>query len=104
MADAAQIEMVKDLLPTEAEAEGWDSTKIGLYLDAPNTAFQTVALYWESKAAKLYQMIDVSESGSTRSLSRIYDNAKAMAEYWRGRYDVQREEDGHTRLHMIKRV
>lgn len=92
MAEAAQVEMVKDLLPADAETNGWNDQKITTYLDAGNSVSKTVALYWEGRASRLYQMIDISESGSSRSLSKIYDNAKSMAEYWRDRAAAEREE------------
>lgn len=109
MADAAEVLMVQDLLPPEAATDGWDAAKIGVYLDSGQTLYQSVALYWESKAARLYTMIDVNESGSVRSLSKVYDHAKAMAEYWRDRDKVQKSEEESaansvTRIHKITRM
>lgn len=109
MADQADIENVKDLLPAEAETEGWDDAKIAVYLDGDRTVFQVVQTYWESKSSKLYAMIDVSESGSSRSLSKIYENAKGQAEYWRDRAqtekdEIEKEAGGRIAFHRITRV
>lgn len=89
MADESDIEDVKDLLPSDSE---WDDEKIGLKLDAGRTVFQVVQNYWESMASRYHSMIDVSESGSSRSLSRLYDNALKQAEYWKSRADKEAEE------------
>lgn len=108
MAEAADVAVVLDLLPAESGDEGWNEEKVAIYLDGGYSKYQAVALYWESKAAKLYTMIDISESGSSRSLSKVYDNAKGQAEYWRGRDLAEKEEvlraDGHTRIHKVTRV
>lgn len=92
MAEAAQIEMVKDLLPDSWEEDGWSEEKIGLYLDAESSVNKVMALFWEGKSSRLYQLIDVSESGSSRSLSKIYDNAKQLAEHYRDRAREERED------------
>lgn len=107
MAEAADIEQVKDLLPAEDD-DLWADEKIGIYLDASNSVYKVAALFWESKAARLYAMIDVSESGSSRSLSKIYDNARSMAEYFNDRVAqeevVEEKATNYTRIHKITRV
>ena len=113
MAEAADILSVKDLLPSKAlEDEGWDDAKITVYLDAGKSVSGVLLQYWDARSAQLYQMIDVSESGSSRSLGKIYDNAKSMAEYWRDRVKSEKEDEKaeeteaaqYTRLHKITRV
>lgn len=47
-----------------------------------NTAAATV---WEGKAAGFANLVDVSESGSSRKMSDLYKNAVAMASYYRGK-------------------
>lgn len=47
-----------------------------------NTAAATV---WEGKAASFANLVDVSESGSSRKMSGLYSNAVAMASYFRGK-------------------
>lgn len=107
MADEADIENVKDLLPSEAD---WPDEKIGVYLDADKTVYEVVQTYWESRMAKLTTMIDINESGSSRSLSRLYDNAKGQAEYWAARVAAVKaeeeaaEDDGRIKFNTIKRI
>lgn len=110
MAELVDIASVQDLLPAEAAEEGWNEEKITTYLDGGKTVYQVVLQYWESITGRLYTMIDVSESGSSRSLSRLYDNAKAQAEYWRDRIkaekdeEIQEENDRITTFGKITRV
>lgn len=105
MAQEADIMQVKDLLPSDSD---WDDPKISAYLDAPNSINRVLLLYWEGRAAKLYTAIDVNESGSSRSLSQIYQNAQRMAEYWRDRVatDIAQAQidDARIAFHPIRRV
>lgn len=109
MADAAKISMVQDLLPPES---GWDDTKVGTYLDAGLTVYGVMTQFWEAKTAQTANMIDISESGSSRSLSQIHQNAKAQAEYWRDKAATEKadekaeleEADSHIKIHKISRI
>jgi hypothetical protein len=40
------------------------------------------AQIWEQKAARFSTLVDVSESGSSRSMSQLYKNAAAQATYY----------------------
>lgn len=111
MAEDADVQKVNDLLPADAETEGWNEEKITTYLDAEGgSVYEVLITYWEGKAAATWQMIDVNESGSSRSLSKIHDNAERMAGYWRER--LQRYEESiekedlktTTTIGKIKRV
>lgn len=108
MAEPAQIEMVKDLLPADAAEDGWNEEKISVYLDGGSSVYQAVALFWEGKAARLYQMIDVSEAGSSRSLGQVYDNARSMAEYWRDQEEQAKsradDDDTYRRPAVMGRI
>lgn len=39
-------------------------------------------IYYERKASEYSTLVNITESGSTRSLGDLYKNAKAMGEYW----------------------
>lgn len=110
MADSADILNVRDLLPAESSDEGWNDSKVETYLDADKTVFEVVQAYWESRAAQLYTAMDINESGSSRSLGNLYQNAKNMAEYWRDRVKAvadevaEEEKNRSTTLNTITRV
>ena len=107
MADESQIAEVLDLLPEDSD---WDSQKIGEYLDGDRSVPEVLLLFWRSRASKFSTALDVSESGSSRSLSRLYDNAKAMMDYWEDQIQIAKdkfeedERDRPARVTMIKRV
>lgn len=110
MADQGDIEDVKDLLPADS---GWDDTKIGEKLDGGGedgrSVYAVVQNYWESMAAKFHAAMDVNESGSVRSFSRLYDNALKQAEYWSSKVAKEEEEaeedsEEHATVHLATRL
>ncbi|QNJ55326.1 hypothetical protein SEA_LITTLEFELLA_15 [Gordonia phage LittleFella] len=106
MAEQSDIEDVKDLLDKEAD---WDDEKISAKLDSGKTVYQVVQNYWEAKAVQYHTAISISESGSSRDLSRLFDNASKLAEYWRGRAEAEEaaneeDEDEHIRFNTITRI
>lgn len=107
MAEDLDVMKVKDLLPEESD---WDDDKISMYLDSGESVYEVLRSYWTSKAAKLSEMIDVSESGSSRSMSRLYDNALRLAEYWDALVNKQTdrekedEKDRPTTINKIVRT
>lgn len=90
MAEAVDIASVQDLMP--GDDDSWNDQKVEQYLDSGKTIPEVMQLFWESRASKLYTMIDISESGSSRSMSRLYDNAAKQAEYWGSRVERDKEE------------
>lgn len=93
MADVNVISQVLDLLPADAKVRDalWDGDKIADLLDQGLTVNGTMSRFWHAKAAETASMVDVSESGSSRSLSSIHENAVRMARYWDDR--MKAEED-----------
>lgn len=67
------------------------------------------AYFWEVRAGRYHGLVDISESGSSRKMSDLYQNALAMAKYFRQKAvdDIQDpgEEDprGRTRTGQIVR-
>ena len=53
--------------------------QLGAILDAEGSIEGAAAAVWESKAASSATLVNVSESGSSRSLSDVHKNALAMA-------------------------
>lgn len=94
MAAAADILFVQDNLPNEASSLGWDETKITAELDAGNSAVQTVRNFWSYRASSTNEFTDISESGSSRSLESVWQHAMKMLQYWDGRVQQEKDEDG----------
>lgn len=112
MASAAEIQIVKDNLPSRAEAEdGWDDAKIELYIDQFGGTSKTVRQYWSARAAATASFVSVSESGSSRNLSDIHKQALEMLKYWDDKVKEEEAEeenpvvsDGRVAFHKLKRV
>lgn len=93
MADANVVGQALDLLPTEAKIGDtpWDQERVTTLLDEGNSVNKLMSRFWHAKAAETAAYIDVSESGSSRSLSTVHENAVRMARYWDDR--VKADED-----------
>jgi hypothetical protein len=92
MATPEDIALVKTQIPEESDAYGFDDATIGVMLDSGLSVTQTIQGVWSGISGKSSSMIDVQESGSSRSLSQIHTNAKAMAEWWKTKADLEATE------------
>ena len=94
MAEVRTVSQVADLLPVGAKvgSEAWDRVKIDSLLDEGNTVNQLMSRYWHAQAAATATMVDVSESGSSRSLSSIHENAVRMAQFWDEKVRAEEED------------
>lgn len=98
MADANVVGQVIDLLPVGAQIgeTDWDAARVETLLDQGNSVNQLMARFWNAKAAETSMLVDISESGSSRSLSTVHENAVRMARYWDDR--VKADEDAETEV------
>lgn len=113
MADANVVGQVLDLLPTEAKIgeTPWDQERVTVLLDQGNSVNQLMSRFWNAKAAETAAYIDVSESGSSRSLGTVHENAVRMARYWDDKVKADKDEAdeaattrGGVVLHRARRV
>lgn len=113
MADANVVAEVIDLLPIGARIgeTPWDSDKVSALLDGGNSINKIMSRYWHARAAESATMVDVSESGSSRSLSSVHENAVRMARYWDDKVKADKDEAdeaattrGGVVLHRARRV
>lgn len=106
MASEADIQAVQEQISPTAASEGWDSTKIGAKLDTGLTVDEVTLEYWESRVARTHTLVNVAESGSSRSLSQVFDNALKMANYFKDKTGKTDEEATvrPVRTRGIKRV
>lgn len=89
MADPGNIRVLRGLVGEPDDENGWSDAKLGAALDAVDGALNGAARQvWLTKAAEAAALVDVSESGSSRSLSQIRSNAMEMAGYY-GNLDSQ---------------
>lgn len=94
MATEADRKSVQDNLPPEAASIGWNSTKIDEQLDAGNSVVRTIRDFWSFRVAQTNEMVNISESGSSRSMEDVWKHALAMLQYWDGRLKNEEQEQG----------
>ena len=108
MAEESVITEVKNNLADDAEADGWNDALIGGMLDSGMSVIKITLAFWNSRVAKLSGIVDVSESGSSRQLSNLFNQAKSVRDMW---LDASKLEDNppvttrsNIRFHKLKRV
>lgn len=79
MATAEEIAAFRLLIDESADALPYDDVSLSLRLDAAASPQALGREIWLEKAAKYSSLVNVSESGSSRSMSDLNKNALAMA-------------------------
>lgn len=82
MATESEIRNVRELLGPDAGDNGYDDTRIGEDLDAGMTGNAIAFAWWSFRAANTVNLTSVSESGSSRQLREIHQNAVGMRDYF----------------------
>lgn len=83
MATAEQLTELRDYVGEPDQSDGWTDARLGTYADRGPTLLDAAASIWAAKAAQYAKLVNVSESGSSRSLGDLQKNALAMAAYYR---------------------
>lgn len=91
MATEAEIRVVREKLGPDAAQGGWTDTRIDEDLTLGKTPNEIALAWWEYRASNTAHLVDVNESGSSRTLSRIHSNAVAMAERYKSLVDAENE-------------
>ena len=109
MATEAEIAAVQAMLggADQATENGWDPDKIEELIDAGTSVNSISASYWEERYAATSELIDISESGSSRGLSAVTRNARDLAALYRKRVDdevVPPDTRQGIRSHRMTRV
>ena len=82
MADQSVIDQVKANIPSDAAEDDWTDEFIGGLLDSGASISRVTLSFWQSRVAKLSTVVDVSESGSSRQLSNLFNQAKIAYDMW----------------------
>jgi len=59
-----------------------------IYDAADSSIHRSAAIYYERQAKEFSTLVDVSESGSSRSLGNLYKNATELSKYWNNKADA----------------
>lgn len=109
MATAEDIQAVKLNLPPGYDVNLWSDDAIGALLDGGTSITKVVLSFWAGQVAKYSAVVDVSENGSSRSMSNLFSQAKDMYEIWLNKSKAEDDatnEVGRQRIrfHKAKRV
>ena len=83
MATTEEIAAVRDMIGEPDDTNGWTDDKIAEFIDATTSLNLAAGNIWSSKAAKYSTMVDISESGSSRKMSGLLDNALKLSKSFR---------------------
>lgn len=83
MAAAIDIAELRDMLNEPDDTNGWTDAKLSALVDAWPTLNGAAASGWSTKAARFSELVNVSESGSSRSFGDLFARALQMAKYYR---------------------
>lgn len=104
MATVSEINRVRK--STNVTVEEYSDSAISEIIDDNNGDLNlSSAQIWEEKAAKYSELVDTSESGSSRKQSSLYENAMRMVTYYRQRSDDETvSESERPRTRLIERL
>lgn len=80
MAEAADVQAVREMLGPDASAGGWTDVRIEADLDSGLHKYQIATAWWRYRASATANLVSISESGSTRDLRAIHTNSLALAD------------------------
>lgn len=80
-----ELAYIRELIDEPTAAEGWTDQRLqdlavaGLQTDGTYDTRAIAGAVWESKAASYVGLVNVTESGSSRSMGEKFDHAVIMA-------------------------
>lgn len=84
MATAEEIASFRLLIDEDEDRLPYSDEVLGGRLDDATSIEALASTIWTEKAAAAAALVNVSESGSSRSLGDLQDKALAMAKYYKG--------------------
>lgn len=85
MATVEDIELLREYVGELTDTNGWTDERLDKFADRADTLLFAAADVWAVKAGEYAGLVNVSESGSSRSLSDLLKQAKEMEAYYRAR-------------------
>lgn len=89
MASEEEITAVVAELPEDAADYGWTRDYIGGLLDDGISGNPLLVKFWKKVSTDTSSLVDMSESGSSRSLSQIHKNAMDQVKFYQGIIDKE---------------
>jgi hypothetical protein len=92
MAEMTDVFKLRRMIGELSDAEPWTDQVLSDMIDEQDGDLNQAAVaVWEAKAAGSASFVDVAESGSSRRLSQVNDQALKMVAYYRGLTDSPTE-------------
>lgn len=88
MATEQEIALVREYIGEPNDANGWTDVRISVFIDGAENLPYAAADIWGVKAGASAGLVNVSESGSSRSLGDLLKQAAQMEAYYRKRGDA----------------
>lgn len=107
MADQSEITRLRLLIGEPEDTAPWTDDVLSGIIDESEDLDVAALQVWEAKAASAASMVDTTESGSSRRMSQLHDQALKMVSYYRGRTDPSTEPpdlQGYAYTTPIERV
>lgn len=83
MATAEEVLKLRQYINEPDDCGEWADVRLGEYIDASSNLYNAAAEIWGIKAGQYSGLVNVSESGSSRSLGDLLKNAERMAKHYR---------------------
>lgn len=83
MATLEEIAELRRMIGEPGSDAPWDDAAVGVLIDASSSMNAAAMKAWEQKAASYASLVDISESGSSRRLSQLQEQALRMVTYYR---------------------
>lgn len=90
MASVEDIETLRRIT-NEPGIENYSDEAMSDYIDAAGSVDGAAAIIWEEKAARASNLVNIAESGSSRSMNQIYQNAVDQAKFYQGKITTEGE-------------
>lgn len=100
MADQTQIDLVKANIPDDAIDDGWTDEFIGQLLDGGISITKVTLSFWAARVGKYAAVVDVTENGSSRQLSNLFNQAKIAYDLWLDKSKLEDNPIPETRSHI----
>lgn len=84
MADPADIARLRRLIGEPNDVEPWSDAVLSDIIDGVPDLDSAALEVWEAKASAAASFVDTTESGSSRKMSQLHEQALKMVAYYRG--------------------
>lgn len=84
MASQEEIAELRLLINEPDDSNDWTDERLGAIIDDSSSLNEAAGTAWTQKAASYADLVDVSESGSSRKLSDLRRSALEMAGHFNG--------------------